>query len=269
MWENLALSLTKKARFVERSTGIRDAQEEKDTSSINGTTTCRSSARFPGLYQLLSRSLHPPRSGLGPCTGCFPGPLAVKVSPVAAVQVPTPYLQQLRSRSLQQLRSKYSTRSVEKFCGDQESSGGKALALVADGPGLKSGAVLVSRSRLKSQKSQVQIPHIPGFKSKIVLGSSCGQIWVQVPESPGFKSQKVPGSSAVKSLVLVQDSPGFKSQGSSPAKSQVKVPESPGFKFQVQVQEIPGSSPVQSWIQVLDNSGFRSSTVLGSSPTQS
>ncbi|KAH3873970.1 hypothetical protein DPMN_037211 [Dreissena polymorpha] len=74
-----------------RSTGIRDAQEEKDTSSINGTTTCRSSARFPGLYQLLSRSLHPPRSGLGPCTGCFPCPLAVKVSPVAAVQVPTPY----------------------------------------------------------------------------------------------------------------------------------------------------------------------------------
>ncbi|KAH3880486.1 hypothetical protein DPMN_004400 [Dreissena polymorpha] len=110
-WENLALSLTKKARFVERSTGIRDAQEEKDTSSINGTTTCRSRARFPGLYQLLSRSLHPPRSGLIPCTGCFPGPLAVKVSPVAAVQVPTPYLQQLRSRSLQQLRSKYSTRS--------------------------------------------------------------------------------------------------------------------------------------------------------------
>ncbi|KAH3896036.1 hypothetical protein DPMN_020207 [Dreissena polymorpha] len=65
-----------------RSTGIRDAQEEKDTSSINGTTTCRSSARFPGLYQLLSRSLHPPRSGLIPCTGCFP---------VAAVQVPTLY----------------------------------------------------------------------------------------------------------------------------------------------------------------------------------
>ncbi|KAH3748255.1 hypothetical protein DPMN_182693 [Dreissena polymorpha] len=65
-----------------RSTGIRDAQEEKDTSSINGTTTCRSRACFPGLYQLLSRSLHPPRSGLIPCTGCFP---------VAAVQVPTPY----------------------------------------------------------------------------------------------------------------------------------------------------------------------------------
>ncbi|KAH3698699.1 hypothetical protein DPMN_086245, partial [Dreissena polymorpha] len=93
------------------STGIRDAQEEKDTSSINGTTTCRSSAHFPGIYQLLSRSLHPPRSGLILCTGCFPGPLAVKVFPVAAVQVPTPYLQQLRSRSLQQLRSKYSTRS--------------------------------------------------------------------------------------------------------------------------------------------------------------
>ncbi|KAH3871944.1 hypothetical protein DPMN_035159 [Dreissena polymorpha] len=73
-----------------RSTGVRDAQEEKDTSSINGTTTCRSSARFPGLYLLLSRSLHPPRSGLGR-TGCFPGPLAVKVSPVAAVQVLTPY----------------------------------------------------------------------------------------------------------------------------------------------------------------------------------
>ncbi|KAH3753068.1 hypothetical protein DPMN_187698 [Dreissena polymorpha] len=38
-----------------RSTGIRDAQEEKDTSSINGT--CRSSACFPGLS-----------------TSCFPGP---------------------------------------------------------------------------------------------------------------------------------------------------------------------------------------------------
>ncbi|KAH3836619.1 hypothetical protein DPMN_109990 [Dreissena polymorpha] len=84
------------------------------------------------LYQLLSRSLHPQRSGLGPCTGCCPGPLAVEVSPVAAVQVPTSYavkvppyaeiqvphstvrfryLQQLRSRSLQQLRSKYSIRS--------------------------------------------------------------------------------------------------------------------------------------------------------------
>ncbi|KAH3692927.1 hypothetical protein DPMN_193263 [Dreissena polymorpha] len=72
-----------------RSTGVRDAQEEKDTSSINGT--CCSSDRFLGLYQLFSRSLHPPRSGLGPCTGCCPGPLAVKVSPVAAVQVPTPY----------------------------------------------------------------------------------------------------------------------------------------------------------------------------------
>ncbi|KAH3789339.1 hypothetical protein DPMN_167514 [Dreissena polymorpha] len=46
---------------------------------------------FRSLYQLLSRSLHPPRSGLGPCTGGCPGPLAVKVSPVAAVQVPTPY----------------------------------------------------------------------------------------------------------------------------------------------------------------------------------
>ncbi|KAH3773603.1 hypothetical protein DPMN_174965 [Dreissena polymorpha] len=70
-----------------RSTGVRDAQEEKDTSSINGT--CHSSACFPGLYQPLSRSLHPPRSG--PCSGCCPGPLAVKVSPVADVQVPTPY----------------------------------------------------------------------------------------------------------------------------------------------------------------------------------
>ncbi|KAH3805010.1 hypothetical protein DPMN_133302 [Dreissena polymorpha] len=69
-----------------RSTGVRDPQEEKDTSSINGT--CRSSTCFSGLS---TSCLRPPRSGLGPCTGCRPGPLAAKVSPVAAVQDPPPY----------------------------------------------------------------------------------------------------------------------------------------------------------------------------------